>query len=70
MPAVIYKIDGGFVISSKGTWLPGSYDSERTARYAFRFKDAELHELQTRKNVEAGGIGGAITFKDLKALRA
>jgi hypothetical protein len=42
---VIYETDQGFSISSHGCWLPGIYDSERTARYAFRFENAVLQRL-------------------------
>lgn len=44
---MIYPLkDGsGFVISSQGTWLPGIYDSEKTARYAFKLKNHEMDLL-------------------------
>lgn len=61
---MIHKVDPGWVISSGGTWLPGCYDSERAARYAFRFKDAELQRLQDSVNP-----GGIITFDMLQRLR-
>lgn len=40
--------DGTCTISSRGGWLPGIYDSERTARYAFRFGDDILQRLSDR----------------------
>jgi hypothetical protein len=58
----IYKVDGGYVIASGGVWLPGCYEDERTARYAFRLPDAELVEL--RNNAIARG-DGVITWGDV-----
>lgn len=44
---MIYPLkDGsGYVISSQKTWLPGIYDSEKTARYAFRLTNQEMESL-------------------------
>ncbi len=59
---MIHKLkDGSFVISSHGSWLPGAYDTERAAKYAFRFTDYELSDL----NAEPG----VITFKMLQQKR-
>jgi len=33
----IHEVDGHFVISGDGTWLPGCYESREAASYAFRF---------------------------------
>ena len=60
---MIYKTENGYVISSGHVWIPGAYDSERAAKYAFRFPDKELQELQNKKNPTL------ITFKDLQELR-
>lgn len=63
---MIYKTDdGSSVISSSGTWLAGAYENERTAKYAFRFNDADLHKLQQEKNKTTK----IITFVDLQELR-
>ena len=63
---MIYKTyDGSYVISSGGTWLSGAYEDERTAKYAFRFNDADLHKLQEEKNKTTT----IITFVDLQELR-
>jgi hypothetical protein len=61
---MIYKLDSmpGYVISSGGSWLPGVYDCERTARYAFRFPDEVL--IQVRDKVRR-----PITMDDLRAAR-
>ena len=40
--------DGACVISSRGTWLPGVYEDERTAKYAFRIKDTDKSILQNQ----------------------
>lgn len=60
---MIHKVDGGYVISSHRIWLPGYYDSEQTARYAFKFPDKELRNLQESK------ILNPITMDDLRVLR-
>lgn len=57
--------DGLYVISSHMVWRPGVYDSERAARYAFRFNDSDLQSLQQSVNP-----GGVITFEMLKGLRS
>ena len=67
---MIYKVEGGCVISSGGSWLPGCYEDERTARYAFRFKDEVLQRLQDEANTRAGGKGGVITWGDLARARS
>ena len=70
----IYKIVDAdasvtYCISSHHTWLPGVYESIKAARYAFRFTNEELEELQTSANLRAAGSGGMITFAALQALR-
>ena len=63
---MIYKTDNGsYVISSGGMWLSGAYEDERTAKYAFRFSDADLLNLQNEKNKTTF----IITFNDLQNLR-
>lgn len=52
-----------YVISAYGVWLPGVYDTERAARYAFRFGDGQLRRLQD--SIRPGNI----TFELLKNLR-
>lgn len=66
---MIYALDRGdgvleYVISSRQVWRPGCYDSARAARYAFRFRDADLQALQDSVNP-----GGIITFTMLQELR-
>ena len=56
----IYKTGDCFVISSRNCWLPGCYEDERTARYAFRFPDKDLQQMQESVNP------GNITFKMLQ----
>ena len=58
----IYKVEGGCVIASGGVWLPGCYEDERTARFAFRLPDAEMVTL--RDNAIARG-DGVITWGDV-----
>ena len=64
---MIYKIEDpgqgvSYVISSNGVWLPGSYDSKKTANYAFRFKEVILYKLEQSINHN----GKVITYEDLK----
>jgi hypothetical protein len=56
--------DGNFVISAYQCWRPGCYESERAAKYAFRFSDKELKELQ-----ESVNPNGVITFEMLQEKR-
>ena len=65
----IHRVKNVFVISSHQVWMPGAYDTERTARYAFRFKDRELQQLQDEANKRNGGFDGVITMDDLKKLK-
>lgn len=74
-----------YQISSYQVWRPGVYDSERAARYAFRFYDEDLQALQDSINTplppdydyerDAALVetimlhGPAITFEMLRALR-
>lgn len=64
---MIYKNDlGAFVISSQQVWLPGVYESERAAKYAFHFPDEDLSTLQGQANERGGGV---IAFADLQSYR-
>lgn len=63
---MIYRVDDGYVISSRGMWLNGNYDSERAAKYAFRFPDATLSRLEKEINQAQQR---SITFEDLQAAR-
>lgn len=56
--------DGTYAISSRHVWRPGIYESERAARYAYRFSDEELQALQDSVNP-----GGVITFAMLRGMR-
>ena len=63
---MIYKNnDNTFCASSNNTWIPGIYADERAAKYAFRFSNQELQNLQNEKNK----TDGIITFSDLQILR-
>lgn len=57
--------DGTCTASSRNCWIPGVYQDERTAKYAFRFTDAQLQALQDKKNKTTS----VITFKDLQELK-
>lgn len=58
--------DGKCCISSNQVWMPGVYENEKCARYAFRFSDSVLRQLMDEANEREGGAGGTITYKDLK----
>lgn len=63
---MIYKTDDGtYVISSNQVWIPGCFEDERTAKYAFKFTDSQLQKLQDEKNKTTH----IITFTDLQKLR-
>ena len=66
----IYKVDNAFVISSNGVWLPGSFSSERAAKYAFRFPNKVLQSLQDKKNYATEDYDKrVISFEDLQSAR-
>ena len=56
----------GYSISSRHVWLPGIYDSEKTARVAFFFQDHVLSRLQDDINAKQRRN---ITLSDLRAER-
>ena len=64
----IHRVKNVFVISSHRVWMPGAYDTEKTARYAFQFKDEELNKMQRIANKRNGGFDGVITMDDLKKI--
>tara|TARA_R100001039_G_C1801494_1_gene78055 strand:+ start:230 stop:469 length:240 start_codon:yes stop_codon:yes gene_type:complete len=64
---MIQKVDDGYVISSRGVWLPGVYESEKAARVAFMLSDAVLASLQEKANLHAGDSGGVVTHRDVIA---
>lgn len=66
----IHKVNGCYVISSHDCWRPGSYDTEQTARYAFRFDDLVLIELQEKVNQNPDFDKRVITFEMLQAAKS
>lgn len=62
---MIHNVNGTYVISAYGVWLPGAYDSQRAARYAFRF------DYETLKKVrDSAGPSRLITFDLLRKQRS
>ncbi len=58
-----------YIISSNQTSIPGIYDSERAAKYAFRFQNVELKKLQDKVNShEPDYDNRVITFEMLHDL--
>lgn len=63
----IHKLkDGTCVIGAGGVWLPGCYENERAARFAFRLSDEAKAELRDAA-IEAGNK--VITWQDIKNYR-
>ncbi len=58
---------GDFVISSYDCWRPGCYDTERAAKYALRFIDEALLEMQEEAN--QADKDRLITFERLQRYR-
>jgi hypothetical protein len=59
-----------YVISSDQVAIPGCYDSERAAKYAFRFPNSALQRLQDKVNdAEPDHEKRVITFEMLQELR-
>lgn len=56
----------GYTISSRHVWLPGRYDTERTARWAFYFPNHLLQRAQVEINIRQQR---EITRDDLLALK-
>lgn len=66
---MIHKINNGFAISSGNVWLPGCYESERAAKYAFRFPDDDLRQLQNKVNARETDVSKRmISFEMLQEL--
>lgn len=66
----IHKVGESYVIASQGFgWLPGAYDTERTAKYAFRFPVSVLQKLQEEIN-HIDNLNRLITYEDLKLTKA
>lgn len=67
---MIHRTDrGDYVISSHQVCMPGAYESERAARYAFRFCDDRLHQAMAKALI-ARGLWASVTFEELRALKA
>jgi hypothetical protein len=62
----VYQTGDGFVISSHQVWLPGVYDTSRTARYALQFSDRDLSDLWDRVLSEGRG---RVTLDDLRSVK-
>ena len=58
--------DGICVISASGTWLPGCYEDEKAAKFAFRISDEAKQGLQDAANLTGNQV---ITWQDIKNYR-
>lgn len=63
--------DGTFSLTRGEKWLPGRFENQGTAEYAdeCEFSEADLRNLQDRKNLENSGVDAVITYADLRELR-
>ena len=59
--------DGAVTVAQNQVWVHGIFADERTARYACRFSDAELHRLD--HVWEHDKENRAATFEELQQLR-
>ena len=42
----VFEVEGpAFVVSSHGCWVPGSFDSERAAKYMLRFSPCDQSKM-------------------------
>lgn len=63
----IHKLDNGTcVIGAGGMWLPGCYEDERTALFAFRVSDDVKAQLRDQALARGGGV---ITWGDIAKAR-
>lgn len=63
----IHKLGNGTcVIGADGMWLPGCYEDERTARFAFRVPDSVKARLRDEAIARGDGV---ITWGDIARVR-
>jgi hypothetical protein len=65
-----YLVNGHWVIADKGSWLPGNYDSKKTAVEAAALDDKTLLELQDSICATGTGEGRSITHADIEQAKA
>ena len=63
---MLHLVNGYFCISSHQVWRPGTYATEKAARWAFQFNDEVLQTLCDKVNK---GEQREITTDDLRAVR-
>jgi hypothetical protein len=66
---LIHEVDGSFVISDQGGWLPGSFDSHESAIAGFKFLESNQWNLTDRlRDINDCKKGNrAITIGDITA---
>lgn len=63
----IHKLDDGTcVIAAGGCWLPGCYEDERAARFAFRLSDEQKAALRDQSVARGDGV---IAWGDIEKAR-
>jgi hypothetical protein len=64
---MIDEVNGQYVISSHGVWLPGCFESRYAANLAFRLPDTTLQALQDSVNDRPETADRVITLAMVRA---
>tara|TARA_R110000851_G_scaffold327134_1_gene496367 strand:+ start:245 stop:454 length:210 start_codon:yes stop_codon:yes gene_type:complete len=63
----IYKLeDGTFIVSDGDIYLPGYYENERSANFAFKISDEAKQELQDAADFTGNRVVAWQDIKDYK----
>jgi hypothetical protein len=65
--AIHKQEDGTCVISASSIWLPGCYEDERAAKFAFRISDEAKAKLRDDAKLTGNQV---ITWQDIKDYKA
>ena len=66
----VYEVDSGaFVASSRGCWVPGSFTSERAAKYVFRFTPCDQSKMWEQWKSEHAEPCPDMSFEKMQAWR-
>jgi len=59
--------DGAWVVSAHQVWVPGSFETERAAKFTLRLTVDQQYALRDEINIKQDRL---ITWDDVKAARA
>lgn len=59
---MIHQTGNCFVISSRRQWLEGCFSTEKAAKYAFKFPESAIKELQEEVNKKENPDHRVISF--------